>query len=173
MFALLSYFGQNTIINIFIIIYIYAAWYWSHPDVPAAKIIFMPFIRSIVLHFGLWHSWSVFVDPSRNNNTIIASIELEDGSKERHIVYNPDTGIFMGRRATVRDIKYIENLCNENNKFLREHLFPHLKDYFSSICKVVKNIDLILEIEVTSTFNSKDKPKNLIVNLYSSSKESA
>lgn len=169
---MLSHFGQNVIINIFIIIYIYVAWYWSHPDSPAAKIILMPFIRSIVIHFGLWHSWSVFVDPSRHNNTIVANIELDDGTKERHIVYNLDTGMFMGRRATVRDIKYIENLCVENNNFLREHLVPHLKNYFSSICKSIKNIDLVLEIEVTAAFKSKDKPRNLTVNLYSSSKES-
>ena len=156
---------ENVITNAFIVIYICVAWYWSHPDNPAAKIIFIPLIRPIVLYLGLWHSWSIFINPTRHNNTIVANIELDDDTKERHIVYDPNAGFFMGKRATVRDVKYIENLCLE--KPLARHLVPHVKDYFLRIGKVVKNIDLVLEIEVTSTFNSKDKPGNLIVDLSS------
>lgn len=119
------------IINIIIILYLLICFTWSlsNQNNILQKLIALPLVKNNILYFGLWHSWNMFVNPTRMNTVLYASITLRNGKDELVTVFDPTQNIFIDDDMTIHDKKYIEHVINDNN--IRSCFIEFLFQYYN------------------------------------------
>ena len=99
------------VINSFILIYILFAISWSIDGFFYGKHLIHKYLMSTICYLGLWHSWNMFSSPSQNNDSLSMELFFDDNSSQIiEIFATKNKKTFLGKKATVRDVKFVENL---------------------------------------------------------------
>jgi hypothetical protein len=113
--------------NAFIVCFLIVAWGWDLPaDSPLKRL--LDRCRPAIVWLGLWHTWSLFTSPRRNNYRLFARFVAADGSYEEELVYDPATLSRMLAFVAARRRKLIETICSSDKAyfFLRSAFVAHL-----------------------------------------------
>lgn len=131
------------VINAFIITYILFATSWSISNNCYTKQLVHKHLFKLVTYWGLWHSWNMFSSPSRNNDSLDLELIFEDNSSQTIEIFSiKNKKLFLGKRASVRDVKFCENLIynTEFSEFSRISFLKFLMKSLNLDKKVIRAV---------------------------------
>ena len=117
--------------NIAIVLFLLNCWFWTLTNNSNIfqKILTLSLIKEYILYFGLWHGWNMFINPSRSNSLLYAHVKIYGQDEKLIEIFNPKTRIFLDRKATMRDVKYSENIIFDTSNYIKPMFCDFLADY--------------------------------------------
>ena len=71
----------------------------------------------------------MFINPSRSNSLLYAHVKIYGQDEKLIEIFNPKTRIFLDRKATMRDVKYSENIIFDTSNYIKPMFCDFLADY--------------------------------------------
>lgn len=112
--------------------------------------------RKIIEYLCLNHTWAVFSDPYKINQSFSLNIEYCDGKKEYINLFDCENMKFMNRKANSFDKKYANNIMNCLQA--RTIFVYNMKNKIEQEDKEIKKIDYIVEIKEIKLWQSNFDP---------------
>lgn len=143
--------------NVFIVLYLMLCWTWSlaNQNNIFQKIIALKFFKEHIMYLGLWHSWNMFINPTRYNFIIYALVIMQDGEERLEHIYYPAINIILEKCIYVRDTKYMESMVNDT--YLQPFFAEFAFNYFNKKYSAIKKVKIIYTYEATKDFFTNKK----------------
>lgn len=155
--------------NVAIVLFLLNCWFWTiaNNNNIFQKILSLSLIKDYILYFGLWHGWNMFINPSRSNSLLYAHVKFYDQSEKLIEIFNPKKRIFLDRKASMRDVKYSENIIHDTSNYIKPIFCDFLSDYIiKKELKWAKSITLLHNYTMIEDFFHRAQNQEEVKELY-------
>ncbi len=114
----------------------------------------------------------MFINPSRSNSLLYAHVKFYDQSEKLIEIFNPKKRIFLDRKASMRDVKYSENIIHDTSNYIKPIFCDFLSDYLiKKELKWVKSITLLHNYTIVEDFFYRTQNNEEVKELYTWSRQ--